>query len=128
MALILVTNRTAGAKYNLADDCNRVENAVATLQTALNGAGSNLNLTVKTDWSITDNPTQSDMERYRSNISAIRSALTALPSTPAVPPSMRYLTYQGANNIEQILLDVEDAIARLSQSMWYAGEIGCGEV
>lgn len=130
MALELITNRTAGAKYNLADDCNRVENAVLTLQTALNSVGFNLNLTVKTDWEITDTPTQSDMERYRLNVSAIRAALNVLETTPAAPDSMRYLTYAQANNIEQILLDVESLIESMQAVFVHSAQkiVNCGSL
>lgn len=127
MALNLVTDRTAGAKYNISD-LNRVESTVQVLADALNAVGFNLDLTIKTNWVITDNPTQSDMERYRTNVSAIRAALTVLESTPAVPDSMRYLGFESANNTEQILLDVEDALNRVAPSWWYAGEIYSGEV
>lgn len=127
MALSLVTDRVEGAKYNLTDDCNRVENAVLTLQTQLNDAGFNLNLSVRTDWMKTDNPSWSDMERYRSNVAAIRSVLAVFSTTPAVPPSMDKLTFAGANAIEQIILDVETIIGLLEKTWFYSGEIYSGE-
>lgn len=116
-----VTAKNSNGTYNYTD-LNRVESAVSTLQTALNDAGCNLNLTVKTDWPITDTPTQSDMERYRSNVSAIRAALTALSTTPAVPTSMRFLTFQGANNIEKILMDVDTLLQSLGLVLQRAGQ------
>ena len=124
----LVTNRTAGAKYNLSDDCNRVESAVATLQAALNAAGCNLNMTIKTDWAVTDKPTQSDMARYLENISTIRAALTALSTTPAVPDSMRYLTYSTANAIEKILADCDAMITRMQHTVNLGWALGIADI
>lgn len=50
------------------------------------------------------------------------------PETPAVPETAQMLTWDKANDIEQILLDVENTISRLKLSWFYSGEIYCGEV
>ena len=67
------------------------------------------------------NPTLDDVRR-------IREALDMSPETPAVPETARKLTWDKANDIEQILLDVENTISRLKLSWFYSGEIYCGEV
>lgn len=87
----------AKGSYNHTD-LNRVETAVAEL------AGYfGLNLTTKTDWSLWDIPTQTDMNRYLNNVIAIRDATPGDSKFPTLPDSMSYLTYEGANNIEKVL-------------------------
>lgn len=110
----------AGMKgaYNYTD-LNRVETAVQYLAEILGVA-----VTTKTDWRVTDVPTPSAMTRYLNNIRSLRKVNSALANTPAVPDSMTNLTYKTANDIEQILLDIE---ARIN-SWLRCNEIFCGEV
>jgi hypothetical protein len=122
-----VVNMTAKGQYAYTD-INRVETAVQTLATALNNAGYYVAVTVKTNWTAADKPSRTDMERYRTNISTIRATLAVFSSTPAVPDSMRYLGYQSANDIEQILLDVERLINNMQAAFCYSGENYAGEV
>ena len=68
-------------------------------------------------WYETDLPTVSLMEAYLDNIQAIRSALELLSTTPPTPESMEALTWAEANNIEQILVDVETVINRVVNGM-----------
>lgn len=107
---------TKGA-YNYTD-LNRVESAVAKLASELG-----LTLSTKTDWTLWDVPVQADMERYLSNVAAIRDACPGELVFPVLPNSMGELTYEGANSIEMVLLIVHSrcAIAR-------SGELYCGEV
>jgi len=124
----LVTDRTSAVDYAVSD-VNRVECAVAYLVDGLNTLGGfNLSLYTKTDWGTDAQYIMSDMERYRSNIAAIRAAYTQLDSTPTTPGSMDGLNWSTANDIEQILLDVEDALGRMAKSWFYPSEIYGGEV
>ena len=90
---ILPTVATKGA-YNYSD-LNRVERAVEEISDGLE-----LGLVTKTDWNMWDIPTQSEMDRYLSNIITIRDYFSIETEIPA---SMSNLTYEGANNIEKIL-------------------------
>lgn len=90
---VMATNTTKGA-YNYSD-LNRVERAVAEIS---DRAG--LGLATKTDWTMWDVPTTSDMERYLGNIVQIR---THFSIETELPTSMSNLTYTYANNIEKIL-------------------------
>ena len=104
--------------YN-ATDLNRVETAVEKLAARLG-----IEVTVKKTWSTVVMPTTEDMTRYLDNIRALRKSCVILPTTPAVPATMTGLTYIKANDIEQILTDIElvlDAQVR-------CGEVFCGEV
>ena len=72
-------------------------------------------------WYYFDVPTTSQMSSYLSNVEAIRSVLEVLPTTPETPESMELLTWAEANNIEQILVDVETVITSMSQIFLRAG-------
>ena len=91
---ILATSATKGA-YNYSD-LNRVERAVMEISDL-----AGLNLVTRTDWTMWDIPTASEMERYLTNVQTIR---TYCGSEIELPSSMDNLTYRDANNIEKILL------------------------
>lgn len=71
----------------------------------------------RTEWEEADIPTQALMDEYISNLSALRSALEVWSTTPSVPDDMEGLTYQEANDIEQILVDVESVINQVVAAM-----------
>lgn len=93
---ILATGATKGA-YNYSD-LNRVERAVAEISDMLG-----LGLVTKTDWSMRDIPTASEMERYLNNVAVLREQVADDANVPELPTSMNNLTYTGANNIELVL-------------------------
>ena len=75
--------------------------------------------------------------RKLATIAPIRSLLPsidkplALPlrdGTPPAPGDMLSLTWEEANAIESILLAVDDAITRMSQAWFFAGDLYSGEV
>lgn len=68
-------------------------------------------------WYESDIPTVSLMTAYLSNVEAIRSTLEVMSTTPETPESMEALTWVEANNIEQILLDVQMVIDRVVNGM-----------
>ena len=68
-------------------------------------------------WYEPDTPTPELMTAYLSNVEAIRSVLEVMSTTPQTPESMEALTWVEANNIEQILVDVETVINRVVNSM-----------
>lgn len=104
--------------------------------------------TVKTDWNEFDKFTDSDLGYYLANISTLKNVLPI--TTRDVPSGLNGLDTGKANDIEQILLDVYNAlIAYEAQkenaidsaeaaaiekyrlqgaSWWLSGEIYCGEV
>lgn len=121
-----ITNRGPGAYYN-ATDLNRVGYAVQFLADLLAEYGYVVPVVTKTDWEITDIPNQSDMELYLDNIRGLKERYAVLPTTPKLPESMEYLGYQGANAIEQVLVDmyllIQNMIAGFNQyvGQFYAG-------
>lgn len=125
----LVYDRIAGAYYN-ASDLNRVENNMEYLEQKLNDFGFNISLTIKTDWIRNDLGqlgAQALMEQYRQNVVHIRATIMQQASTPQTPNSIRFLTYQEANDIEKILADVEGSLNRMVNTFFYSNEVTSGE-
>lgn len=112
--------------YN-ASDLNRVTEAMEYLDESLRGYGYDTGYSEieivpgRTEWKQSDVPTASQMASYLSNVEAIRSVLEVLPATPETPESMELLTWVEANNIEQILVDVETVITSMSQIFLRSG-------
>lgn len=113
--------------YNYTD-LNRVEAAVAYLGERLNQHGYHIGLLETKVWGMNDVPTLADMARYLTNVRQIRFAFVTLDTTPAAPLSLERMTYQSANNIEQILHDVDVLLNNMILSMNYSGEIYGGEL
>lgn len=108
----------AKGAYNYTD-LNRVETAVGVLARILN-----MSLTTKTNWTMWDKPTQSDMSRYLGNVAKIRERCSFVKNLPTLPTDMNNLNYKAANNIELVLLRVYEYM----ESCVQAGEIYSGEV
>lgn len=93
----------AKGAYNYSD-LNRVEGAVKEI-----ASKQGLSLTTKTNWHLWSIPTQSDMERYLSNVVAVVEQCgkkNDISKFPKLPTTMNGLTYQTANNIEECLYRV----------------------
>ena len=103
--------------YN-ASDLNRVGAAVAYAVT----------VNPKQDWTGSDIPTAGQMAAYLRDVAALRGAIAVMASTPPTPDSANNLTWQEANNIEQILLDVDELLTRMAAAWFYSGELYAGEV
>lgn len=79
-------------------------------------------------WYESDVPTASLLARYRANVAAVRAVLRLPEGTPGVPETMRRLDYILANNIEQILVDLDFLISNITKSLYFSGELYAGEV
>ena len=113
--------------YNYTD-MNRVESAVEYVANKLTLAGYVVTPVVKKNWTITDKPTTDDIQRYFKNVADIREALEAYGNMPDAPTIEQRLTYQVANDIEQILLVVDELITRMVNAYFYSGDLYSGEV
>nr|DAE47306.1 MAG TPA: hypothetical protein [Caudoviricetes sp.] len=113
--------------YN-ASDLNRVGAAVAYVAGRLTGYGYVVSVSPRQDWQVSDIPTQESMTAYLADVAALRAALTVAAGTPEVPEDMDQLTWQEANDIEQILVDVDELLTRMAAAWFYSGELYAGEV
>lgn len=113
--------------YNYSD-LNRVEAAVLYVADRLREYGYHLTIETHGEWSMGDVPTLADMTKYLANVKAIRTAFATLSTTPQVPDNMHHLSYQKANNIEQIIFDVDYLITNMMNSMFYSNDLISGEV
>lgn len=94
--------------YNYTD-LNRVTAAMDYIKSRLELDGYRVDgyrETVK-EWSDSDAPRTEQLNAYLANVAAIRATLDVLPTTPETPADMDLLTWMEANDIEQILVDVE---------------------
>ena len=107
--------------YN-ASDLNRVGAAVAYV------AGYAVTVNPKQDWTGSDIPTAGQIATYLRDVAALRGAIAVMASTPPTPDSANNLTWQEANNIEQILLDVDELLTRMAAAWFYSGDLYAGEV
>ena len=122
-----VASQTDKGFYN-ASDLNRVGAAVEYIAGRFTALGYDCPVTVKKDWLTSDTPTASQLETYRQNIVTLRSRIAVMASTPEAPASMAGLDYVKANDIEQILLDLDALITNITKSWYFAGEVYAGEV
>nr|DAW41343.1 MAG TPA: hypothetical protein [Caudoviricetes sp.] len=113
--------------YN-ASDLNRVGAAVAYVAGRLTGYGYVVSVSPRQDWQVTDIPTPESMTAYLADVATLRAALTVAAGTPEVPEDMERLTWQEANDIEQILVDVDELLTRMAAAWFYSGELYAGEV
>lgn len=111
--------------YN-ATDLNRVGNAVNYIANRLSQYGVNVTVNAKVDWTMQDIPTIAQMDTYLDNVAVLRDALNASALTPPLPDDMQGLTYIEANNIEQILLDINALITNMVSAWIYCGMMYCG--
>lgn len=113
--------------YN-ASDLNRVGAAVAYVAGRLNGYGYYVSVSPKQDWTANDIPTAGQMATYIQDVAALRGAIAVMDSTPPTPESASGLTWQEANNIEQIILDVDELLTRMAAAWFYSGDLFSGEL
>lgn len=113
--------------YN-SSDLNRVQSAVRYLQDRLAGAGYPLELSEAKTWTAQDVPTQKDLANYFADVKKIRGVFKLLKTTPAAPSTIVGFNHIKANNIEQILLDVDTLLSNIVANYVYSGDIFGGEL
>ena len=117
----LITDRTGPGPYDWSD-FDRVQAAVVLLVSALEERGYLVASTVLPNWTRIGVPFASQCAAYLANVQALRDAIDQLPATPPCPESMAGWTWTAANDLEQILADLEDALRRLD----LAATVPCG--
>ena len=130
-----VLNGTAKGSYK-ASDLNRVGAAMNYVADRLKAQGYDPHISPKTDWKDGDWVTPAAQAVYLGDLAELRKQFTMLESTPEVPPRILAtainsgdgLTYVWANNIEQILMDIDVLLTNIAAGWLYSGEIYSGEV
>lgn len=115
--------------YN-ASDLNRVGTVINYLWGLLEDAGytANKKVLAKADWAEGEIPTAADLSLYLSYVEAVRSALAQYQKTPKTPADVGSLNYQDANDIEQIMIDVDQLITNMLAARYFCGDLYSGEV
>lgn len=121
-----VASKTAKGFYNAAD-LNRVGAAVEYVAGRFQSLGYDCPVSVKKDWFESDTPTASQMETYRQNIATLRGVIAVITSTPEIPETMQALDYVKANHIEQVLIDLDTLIIKMTQAWFFSGDLYAGE-
>ena len=111
-------------------DLNRVGGALNYVRDRLVAAkylGGN-EFDARVDWKQGEIPESSYLSYYLRAVSVIREALAQLRTTPAVPDDVGSLSYQDANAIEQILVDIDQLITNMLAARHFCGDLYSGEV
>lgn len=114
--------------YNYTD-LNRVEAAVAYLCNRFPEFGYSMELPTHINWEREDIPTPDDFERYIANIATLRAFFEEHKSSPSPPSAdISSFGYQEANDVEQILMDLEKLFNNISSAWLFLDDIYAGEV
>lgn len=113
--------------YN-ATDLNRVGAAVDYLAGRFAAFGYDADVSPKRDWTTGDIPCSADMVKYLAEVERLRSRFSVMSTTPETPEDMEQLTYTEANNIEQILVDLDFLLTNITQAWFYSGDLYSGEI
>jgi len=109
--------------YN-ATDFNRVGEAVQYLRDTLAGYGYPITVSTKTDWTADDIPTETQRAVYLANVAALKAGFYG---AGALPATTDYMTVTEANQIEQLLQEVEGYLVGMIESFRYCGTFYAGE-
>ena len=123
--IAMVTDRADGNTYYNYSDLNRVETKTAEVAELLTAQGYVTTVEVKTDWTMTDFPTQTEMNRYLGNVKKCVNNFCQMPGI-TLPDTMDKLDYIGANNIEKTLVGIEKLLEYMLAVMRYSGTFYSG--
>lgn len=111
-----------------ASDLNRVGAAMNYVAARLREQGYDPHISPKTDWMDGEWVTPADEAVYLGDLAELRKQFALYETTPEVPPDLEKLNYIEANNIEQILMDIDALLTNIAAWRLYSGEIYSGEV
>ena len=107
-------------------DFNRVEKAVQFLSDLLNTYGYSNKVNIKTDWTPEDMQTVIEIQRYIDNIAELKNKYYSNVEGE-MPTTSTWLTIEGANYIEKILVNIEELIKNMEQYFVYSGVSNSGQ-
>lgn len=105
-----LANNTAKGFYNYTD-LNRIEEWCDYISEELNSYNYYNTIIVKTDWTVYDFPTVSEMNRIRNNVNALKEAYYSFTN---VPSNLEKMTIQKANAVEKVLFEINDLIFKMT--------------
>ncbi len=124
----LITDRTSTDLANDTDrayiaytDLNRIGEAVAYLTDQLVAAGYKVSTSFKKNWVITDIRDQANMDVLQRDLQALRGVLPVMETTPSVD-AVKFDSIKNANDIEQLLADVQTLIEGMMEQYRYCGD------
>mgnify|MGYP000619558682 FL=1 len=104
---------------------NRLEQWTTYLSAQLRSYG--YSVTVQTrEWTRTDYPTRTEVDRIRRNVDALQAGFYSLPDWREIVYN-NTLGYEQANALEWDLQSIYTWLQRMVASFWYSGEIYGGE-
>lgn len=110
-------------------DLNRVEKAIENIVNRFKYYGYTVpDMVIKTDWTYKDAFWSGEMVRYYTNIETLRGLLPVYPDTPKAPTIGENMSYQLANDIEKILMDIDFMFGSIKSGWNYVGDLMAGEV
>jgi hypothetical protein len=109
------------------EDLNRVEAAVDYVAKQLYEFGYLKQLPIIKFWSMESLPNKADLDRYFMNVGVIRTALPVWKTTPNAPTGVSGFDVNKANDLEQILLDVEQILNYMKDAWFYSGDLYSSE-
>ncbi len=120
-----VVNKTSKGYYNISD-LNRVEGWCGYLAKLFTLYGYPVHITTKTNWSVTDFPYSSEMERIRSNVEKVKQVYCSYLATPLVPTTLNRIDIEKANAIEKILFNIDELMNKMVAEFRKSGTFNCG--
>lgn len=93
--------------YNVSD-LNRVGTALIVVRDRLRTHGIDVPAEVRTDYAVGEIPTKTLMDAYMESANAVYASVPH--HAPKPPDSIGNLDYEGANNIEKVIIAVDDVL------------------
>jgi hypothetical protein len=107
-------------------DFNRVENAVKYLSEILNAYGYPNQVIIKNNWTPNDIQKVSEIQRYIDNIAELKDKYYSNVEG-TMPTTSTWLSIEGANYLEKILVNIENIIISMEQVFIRSGVANCGQ-
>lgn len=115
--------------YN-ASDLNRVGAVLNYLRDRLTETAylTGREFSMREDWQKNEIPSTTAFYEYINAVETIRGAMSFKLTTPPTPENNGSLDYEGANNIEKILIDVDELITNMLNVRYFSGDLFSGEL
>lgn len=117
------TENLKGA-YNISD-LIRVEKAVEYMTRRLHTVGYTIRPITYLGWKRDEIILKDTMQRYLDNVHTIKNVL---PTNSPLPGTMSNFTHDGANEIEQAIIDTDNMINTITKAQYYCAELYGGEI